>query len=57
MRLELKKSVVYGGRRRRFVEEGEEIFREIKTDDATVKSHRIESLENSVQSWHRLVVT
>ena len=46
----------------RFTTEGDKVFvewkrpdfqPEIELNDATDKSHRIESLENSVQSWHR----
>jgi hypothetical protein len=37
--MEIKKSEIYDGRRRLFVEENEEILRKIKLNDATDQSH------------------
>jgi hypothetical protein len=49
MPIEIKESVIYGGRRQVIVEREGQIHSEIELN-ATGKSHRIESLEKSVQS-------
>jgi hypothetical protein len=55
-RTEIKKSVIYGGRRYTFVEYKGQSHAEIELHDATVASCWIKSYENSIQSWQRRLV-
>jgi hypothetical protein len=55
--MEIKKSVIYDGKHRRFVKRRGPILLEIELNDASGKSRRICLMENSVQSWRRRVVT
>src|SRR4029453_13803634 len=56
-RTEIKKSVIYGGRRYTFVEYKGQSHAEIELHDATVASCWIKSYENSIQSWDHCLVT
>jgi hypothetical protein len=53
--MEIKKSVIYDGKHRRFVKRRGPILLEIELNDASGKSRRIALMENSVQSWCYLI--